>query len=90
MVADYAGPSELVDRNTGIRVPFTDKQSVVEGMRRAIVEIIRAPDELDRLGAAARERVREKLTWEAKAKQTIAIYDALRAGEKNLAALSHS
>lgn len=87
VVADYAGPSELVDRNTGIRVPFTDKHSLVEGMSRAIGEIIRAPDELERLGAAARERVREKLTWEAKAKQIVAIYDAVRAGEKNLVSL---
>lgn len=90
VVADYAGPSELVDGNTGIRVPFTDQRSLVEGMRRAIGEIIRTPGQLDRLGAAARERIKERLTWEAKAKQIMAVYDAVRAGEKKLAALGYS
>ena len=30
IVADYAGPSELVDDKTGIRVPFHDDKSLVE------------------------------------------------------------
>jgi glycosyltransferase involved in cell wall biosynthesis len=77
IVADYAGPSELVDDKTGIRVPFHDKKSLVEGMRRAIGSIIRAPETLDQLGAAAREKVRETLTWEAKANRIAAIYDAV-------------
>src|SRR5262249_23000329 len=29
IVADYAGPSELVDEKTGIRVPFQDEKSLV-------------------------------------------------------------
>ena len=84
IVADYAGPSELVDEKTGIRVPFHDKDSLVEGMRAAIGNVIRAPELLDKLGAAARQKVSEKLTWEAKAKQVIAVYDAVLAGKKNL------
>ena len=36
IVANYGGPSELVDDASGIRVSFTDKASLVEGMRRAI------------------------------------------------------
>jgi glycosyltransferase involved in cell wall biosynthesis len=84
VVADYAGPSELVDDNTGIRVPFHDKRSLVDGMRGAIGNIVRSPKMLDRLGAAARQRVLEKLTWEAKANQIVAVYDAILAGAKNL------
>ena len=84
IVADYAGPSELVDDKTGIRVPFHDKKSLVEGMRLAIGNIIRTPETLDKLGAAARQKVRETLTWEAKANQIIAVYDAVLSGATKL------
>ena len=87
IVADYAGPSELVDENTGIRVRFDDKRSLVDNLRAVIGNIIRSPEMLDRLGAAAREKVLEKLTWDAKANQIVAVYDAILAGEKNLNSL---
>ena len=84
IVADYGGPSELVDDNTGIRVSFHDKQSLIEGMRHAIGNVIRSPKVLDKLGAAGRLKVAEKLTWEAKARQIIAVYDAVLSGVTNL------
>jgi glycosyltransferase involved in cell wall biosynthesis len=84
IVADYAGPSELVDDRTGIRVPFHDKQSLVSGFREAIRRMIRSPELLDQLGAAAQKKVREKLTWEAKAGQILAVYKAILEGKKNL------
>jgi glycosyltransferase involved in cell wall biosynthesis len=90
MVADYAGPSELVDDKTGIRVQFTDKESLVAGFRQAINEIIRAPEILDRLGRTGREKVRRKLTWEAKAKQIVDVYDAVLRGQKNFSCLGYS
>jgi glycosyltransferase involved in cell wall biosynthesis len=81
IVADYAGPSELVDDRTGIRVPFWNEESLVTGVRAALGAIIRSPQTLDELGRAAREKVREKLTWDAKAKQILAIYEAVLGGE---------
>jgi glycosyltransferase involved in cell wall biosynthesis len=89
VVADYGGPSELVDEETGFRIGFTDKQSLIDGMRRTIREIIRAPEALDRMGAAGRTKVREKLTWEAKAKQIVQIYDAVLAGSTSFHALDY-
>jgi glycosyltransferase involved in cell wall biosynthesis len=89
IVADYGGPSELVDENTGIRVPFHDKHSLVRGMKRAIGQVIRRPEMLDILGAAGRRKVLEKLTWEAKAKQIFAIYQAVLSGSTNLKYLDY-
>ena len=80
IVADYGGPSELVDDNTGIRVPFTDKTSLMEGMKRAIADIIRSPGKLDEFGAAGRRKVLGKLTWDAKAGQIFEIYKAILSG----------
>ncbi len=87
IVADYGGPSELVDDNTGIRVPFNDKASLVEGMRRAIGEVIRCPELLDGFGAAGRRKVLDKFTWDAKANQILAVYDAVLSGSKDLNSL---
>jgi glycosyltransferase involved in cell wall biosynthesis len=74
VVADYAGPADLVDENTGIRIPFRDEKSLIDGMRRAIGEIIDHPEVLERLGAAARQRVLADLTWDAKARQILSVY----------------
>jgi glycosyltransferase involved in cell wall biosynthesis len=74
IVADYAGPAEIVDDETGIRIPFRDEQSLVEGMNRAIGEIIRHPEVLEKFGAAARQKVLANFTWDAKAQQILAVY----------------
>lgn len=89
IVADYAGPSDLVDDNTGIRVSFHDEKSLVEGMEDAFRFIIHSPHILDTLGTAGRKKVLEKLTWEAKASQIIAVYDAVLSGTKNLTFLDY-
>ncbi len=82
IVADYAGPSELVDEATGIRIPFQDKKSLVDGLRLAIAKVVRCPEILDKLGAAARQKVARELTWEAKVNQILAVYDAVLAAPK--------
>ena len=75
VVADYAGPSELVDDNTGFRVPFQDKATLVDGFERVLRKIVKSPDILDKMGVAAREKVIKHLTWEAKAQQIVEVYD---------------
>jgi glycogen(starch) synthase len=80
IVARYAGPSELVDDDTGIRVPFSDKASLVEGFRKAIESVLASPEKLTKFGAAARLKVLDKLTWDAKAAQINQIYQSVLAG----------
>ena len=87
IVANYGGPSELVDDASGIRVSFTDKASLVEGMRRAIGDLIHSPWKLDEFGAAGRRRVLEKLTWDAKAAQVFEVYKAMLACSNDLSSL---
>ena len=88
VVADYGGPAELIDSETGIRVPFTDKKSLVDGMALAIGGLIEKPERLAELGAAGRRRVAEQFTWEAKAKQIIKVYQAALSGATNLSSLA--
>ena len=77
IVADYAGPSELINDQTGIRIPFSDKKSLVAGLHSTIADVIAHPERLDRLGPAGRVKVRRTLTWQAKAHQICSIYDAV-------------
>jgi glycosyltransferase involved in cell wall biosynthesis len=77
IVADYAGPGELVDETTGIKVAFTDRSSLVDGIRVAIDQFIENPSLLDRLANAARRKVLANYTWEAKAAQIKQVYTAI-------------
>jgi phosphatidylinositol alpha-1,6-mannosyltransferase len=81
IVAHYAGPSELVDDHTGIRVTFSDKESLIEGFRKAIEAVLTLPEMLTKFGSASHQKVREKLTWDAKASQIDQIYRSVLAGD---------
>lgn len=83
IVADYAGPSELVDDSTGIRVPFSDVESLIAGMREAMGRLIDEPSLLTKFSAAGRDKVRRELTWQAKADQILSVYDRVLSSKRN-------
>jgi glycosyltransferase involved in cell wall biosynthesis len=89
IVADYAGPSELVDERTGIKVAFHNRKSLVDGMHDAIGRVIQSPKILDELGIAARKNVIGKLTWEAKAHQILSLYQDVLAGRNDFSCRSY-
>ena len=74
VVADYAGPRELVSDATGIRVPMGRRDELVAGFRRALEELADNPDVVRATGQRARQRVLELFTWDAKARQTCDVY----------------
>lgn len=82
MVAAYGGPADLVDPTTGILVPLKDEASLISDFRSAIQAVVDDPEQLNVYGEAARERVLRSLTWDAKAMQVLAIYEAILAGGK--------
>jgi glycosyltransferase involved in cell wall biosynthesis len=87
IVADYGGPAELVDDSRGIRVAFKDETSLIEGLTAAIQIFITSPEKMCRLGVAGQKFVKEKLTWEAKARQILILYNLVLAGEQDLSKL---
>jgi glycosyltransferase involved in cell wall biosynthesis len=89
IVADYAGPSELVDELTGIKVSFQDRESLIQGFKTAIRQAIEKPEILQVLGSAARQKVAANLTWEAKAQQILGVYEAVLAKSGNLNSLGY-
>ncbi len=75
MVMDYAGPAELVTEETGFLIEMGSREDVVARLRAALERLARSPEEIDDRSSAAVERVERLFTWEAKARQTLEVYE---------------
>lgn len=75
IVVDYAGPTELVTSETGLRVPLGDREAIVRGFEEALRRASTMGEELREMGRRGHARVVEKLTWDAKAQQMLKVYD---------------
>lgn len=74
VVADYGGPGELVTAACGLKVPLADRACLVDRLRVAVEDLLRAPERRLALAAAARRRVADLFTWERKAAQMEEVY----------------
>jgi glycosyltransferase involved in cell wall biosynthesis len=81
VVVDYAGPGELVTDEVGYKIPLGPRKSIVDRFRRAVTEICDSPSKLRDKSIAARARIQDLFTWEAKARQMMEIYDWVRGGQ---------
>ena len=75
LVVDYAGPGELVDPGTGIKVPIGPRAAIVAAVRAELERLAADPSGLPVMARAARARARTQFTWEAKARQVAEVYD---------------
>ncbi len=74
VVADYAGPGELVTDAVGWKVPAPSRAGLIAGMAERLAWCVDHPEEVARRGAAARARVAEAFTWARKAEQVLEVY----------------
>jgi len=83
IVVDYAGPAELVTRQTGYLVPLGTRPAIVAGLRAQIERLVEKPHEVTETAARGRARVERWFTWERKAEQISSVYAwVLNRGEK--------
>lgn len=75
LIVDYAGPGELVTPETGIKVPIGPRAAIIKGFRTALKAAVADPAQLIPMSEAARLRVQNDFTWQAKARQVAQIYD---------------
>ncbi len=75
VVCDYAGPGELVDEEVGYKIRMGSRNEIVSRFRDQIERIIADPTALPLKAEAARTRVFNQFTWEAKAAQVSQVYD---------------
>jgi glycosyltransferase involved in cell wall biosynthesis len=75
VVVAYGGPKELATESTGFLIPLGDRAALIEAFRRVFTEIADNRGCLEAKREAARARVFEFFTWDAKAAQTKAVYE---------------
>ncbi|MBL4812659.1 MAG: glycosyltransferase family 4 protein, partial [Rhodobacteraceae bacterium] len=75
LIVDYAGPAELVQDDTGYKLPLGTREEIVAGLRGALRRLAAHPAEVMATGCRARAVVLEHFTWAAKAAKIAKIYD---------------
>ena len=63
---DWAGPAEMVDEQSGIKIPVLSPSETVRALAAALVRLQENPGLRASLGAAARARARAVFSWSAK------------------------
>ncbi len=79
IAVDYGGPAEIVDDAVGRKVPAVDNETVITGIREALLDLAEHPDAWRRRGEIGRARVAERWTWDAKIDAAVAVYHELLA-----------
>jgi glycosyltransferase involved in cell wall biosynthesis len=80
VVANYAGPAELVTNESGYLVEMGNRQRLIENFRNTLQAILDAPEQLVSKREAAMHRIDEHFTWEKKIEREIEIYRSILMG----------
>lgn len=75
VVLDHGGPGELVTKQTGTAVPLGTRAEIVARFRAELGRLAAAPELLAPMRTAARARTAQSFTWDAKARQVMAVYE---------------
>ena len=75
LIVDYAGPGELVDHDTGFKVPLGTKGAIVAALLERLEFLATQPGLLKVSGSRARHYVQTSFTWALKADQMLQIYE---------------
>jgi len=74
IVMQYGGPGELVTEKTGYGIEMGSRDQIIDRLRQTVETVLEEPQQVRVKGALARQRVIEKFTWQAKAKQMLEVY----------------
>jgi glycosyltransferase involved in cell wall biosynthesis len=77
VIVDYAGPSELVNDLTGIKIPLGTREQIISQLRIELINLVESPAKIAAMARACRERVSAEFTWSSKAVRVLEIYSAV-------------
>ena len=76
---NWSGMAISTDDSCAIRLPVTNPKQMPKDMADAIIQLIESPELRERLGNAARERIRTVFSWDAKGDFMEKLFDQLEA-----------
>jgi glycosyltransferase involved in cell wall biosynthesis len=80
VVADYAGPAELVDGASGYKLPLgSGPDDLRDALRARLAALALDRSGLPGMARAGRKRVRDDFTWSAKARQIASVWEQILA-----------
>lgn len=74
LVVDYGGPAELVPEGCGVVVPMGSRDQIIRSFEDALTKLARERTGIPEMGEKAQNFVRERFTWQAKARQILEVY----------------
>ena len=74
---DWGGPGEMVDDQSGVKIPVTTPDETVAAFAEGLARLQRDPHWRTQLGERAIERARSHFTWEAKRRLLETTYNRL-------------
>jgi glycosyltransferase involved in cell wall biosynthesis len=74
---DWAGPGEMVDASSGLKIPVVNPRETVPAFAQALASLARDPERRASLAAAARTRVELLFRWQSKRELLEATYNRL-------------
>jgi glycosyltransferase involved in cell wall biosynthesis len=75
VVADFGGPGDMVHPDVGYKIAVTNESDFLAQLERVLKELADDRSLLERLRRQGMSYAKERLTWEAKAKDTTRILD---------------
>jgi glycosyltransferase involved in cell wall biosynthesis len=75
VVVDYGGPATLIGDGCGIKVTLGSKPQILNRFRCELEYLVRHPESVERLGAAAHKHAMTHYSWDAKAQKTVEVYE---------------
>ncbi|MFO1202058.1 MAG: glycosyltransferase family 4 protein [Tabrizicola sp.] len=81
IVTDYGAPGDLVADRRGVAIPLAPLDDLVASCRAAMLGALDQPEAHARLAKAGQDHALENYTWDAKARRTVEVYEAVLAGK---------
>jgi glycosyltransferase involved in cell wall biosynthesis len=74
LASEWGGPADYLDPSCGVLVAPESRAKFLAGLRDGMIDLARAPERREAVGAAAREKIRKHFDWQLKIDRILEIY----------------